>query len=99
MNFTLRHTSIRLPLDDDFLKLCKFVDFESHSEVSFDNVQAVAQKFTVTLNNSLVDPEKFDELEEEFLTYQAMQIRKFQVMFGKRHWLDQTTIRATIVWM
>ena len=31
-----------LPLDDDFLKNCKFVDFDSLSEVSFDHVQAVS---------------------------------------------------------
>ena len=48
------------------------MDFESRSEVSFDDVQAVAQKFTITRNNNFVDPEKFEELEEEFLTYQAI---------------------------
>ena len=32
----------------------------------------MAQKFTITRNNNLVDPEKFDELEEEFITYQAI---------------------------
>ena len=32
----------------------------------------MGKKFTVTRNNNLVDPEKFDELEEEFLTYQAI---------------------------
>ena len=31
----------------------------------------MAQKFTVTWNNNPVDSEKFDKLEEEFLTYQA----------------------------
>ena len=61
-----------LPLDDDFLKHCKFVDFESRSEESFDDVQAVAQKFTITQNNNLIDPEKIDRLEEEFLTYLAI---------------------------
>ena len=61
-----------LPLDDDFPKHCKFIDFESRSEVSFDDVQVLAQKFTITRNNNLVDPEKFDELEEEFLTYQGI---------------------------
>ena len=61
-----------MPLNDDFLKHGKFLDFENHSEVSCDDVQAVAQKFTVTRNNSLVDSEKFDESEEELLTYQVI---------------------------
>ena len=61
-----------LPLDDDFLKHCEFIDFESRSEVSLDGVQAMTQKFTITQNNNLVDPEKFDKSEEEFLTYQAI---------------------------
>ena len=61
-----------MPLDDDYLKHCKFVDFESRSEESFDDVQATAQKFTITQNNNLIDLEKIDKLEEEFLTYLAI---------------------------
>ena len=69
---TYKYCKKWLPLDDDFLKHCKFVDFESRSEESFDEVQAVAQKFTITQNNNLIDLEKIDKLEEEFLTYQAI---------------------------
>ena len=71
VSFTLLPTSIVLyslqawlPLDYDFLKHCKFVYFESRSEVYFDDVQDVAQEFTITPNNNLVDLENFDELEE-----------------------------------
>ena len=46
--------------------------FESRSEVYFDDVQAVAQEFTITPNNNV---KNFDELEEEFI--KQLQITKF----------------------
>ena len=46
--------------------------FESCSEVYFDDVQAMAQEFTITPNTNL---KNFDELEEEFI--KQLQITKF----------------------
>ena len=47
-----------LPLDNNLLKISRFIAFSRRSEFSFDNI----------LNNV----HKVDELEEEFLAYQAM---------------------------
>ena len=74
----------------------------SRSEVSLDDVQAVAQKFTITWNNNLVDPEKFDELEDEFLTYQAIEDKEIPGYVWEealvRSHNDKSYHRMDVIW-
>ena len=66
------HYTKWLPLDNDLLKSCRFIDFSRRSELSFDDVQSVVSTFS-QLNQDISNTvHKLDELEEEFLTYQEM---------------------------
>ena len=66
-----------LPLDNDLLKSCRFIDFSRRSEFSFDDVQSVMSAFPQLNQDILNNVHKLDELEEEFLSYQAMSGNEF----------------------
>ena len=69
----LVNTSLQwLPLDDQFLKHCVFVDFEKRSKVTFENIQEVINSFSRINATIINDPAILDTVEEEFLDYQAM---------------------------
>ena len=61
-----------LPLDNNLLKISRFIDFSRRSEFSFDEVQSVANALPLLNQHILNNVHKVDELEEEFLAYQAM---------------------------
>ena len=58
-----------LPLDNDILKSCRFIDFSRKSEFSFDDVQSVVSAFPQLNQDILNNVHKLDELQEEFLAY------------------------------
>ena len=58
-----------LPLDNDLLKSCRFIDFSRRSEFSFDDVQSVVSAFPQLNQDILNNVHKLDELEEEFLAF------------------------------
>ena len=60
-----------IPLDNDLLRSCTFIDFVRRSEFSFDDVQSVVSEFPQLNQDILNNVHKLDEL-EEFLAYQAM---------------------------
>ena len=54
------------------MKYCIFVDFKRHAEVSFAHVEQTVNCFKQIHDMLISDPSLLDEIEEEFMHYQAM---------------------------
>ena len=61
-----------LPLDDKFIKHCMFVEFEMRTKSSFEDVLVIVDEFIVIREKLAEFPKLIDDLEEEFMIYQAM---------------------------
>ena len=61
-----------IPLDDIFMKNCIFVDFERRTDVTFAHIEQTVNCFKRIHEMLISDPSMLDEVEEEFMDYQAM---------------------------
>ena len=60
-----------LPLNDDLLKNCQFINFEERLKCNFDNVTSIIGAMPNIFGKYSNDVQLLDQLQEEFLTYQG----------------------------
>ena len=58
-----------LPLDDEFLKACIFVDFGKRNDVTFQDIETTIRSFTHINQHIINDPSMLDAVEEQFLDF------------------------------
>ena len=61
-----------LPIEDEFLKPCIFIDFGKRNNVTFRNIETTITSFTNINQHIIDDPSILDAVEKPFLDFQAM---------------------------